>query len=761
VALLVLGCTSGGGSTFAGLIGLNDLVLVDDLPTNGAVASEPPIPDGGTSPQTPDPVAQGVPNRYLFLTSTDTNELKILNLYKPGYLGRAFELAPNPLETLAISVLSRPSVLACDEGLSADGRRVTGPFVYATRRGGAQLSVVDATSSGFIQVTSAPLATPAPVTAIVGWMGDHLTAIPATTDVYYATWDGQLASLYVLTLPTDRARRGEVKAARPRHLIDFGPEAVVAMQVLPALASRTLDGIPFCAGPAACLAIATRANRGAGGRTLLLELDTLRAAPMAFPAPVREFSTSGAAVRLYGILDEEGCTDLVCGGVIGVDTTAGTSPQGFPVYRDFSGRSMAPLLFSGGLPRGMTMASWADRFPLPNTSPLSLVQALETVDSGVPSLRSALQGYLEVGLVSVSNGLIYPVDTSNGVGVDFDGNRTALGGGFLRIPRPDDDGGLTFIREDGGLNFEEVPASIDADAIPITPDGLATEPYRGYRVRPDGGSRASDAPSSITLADGYLLSQNITVVREGELSGLILVPSPSTDQDRVNFSIGLESRVLIGDRVDFGLRGVADGGVITSFCGSAAVVGVDPGSVRVAEAPPGCTTATRNFATISAGPAPQPLVVTGSVEGHMGRVADGQTLTYTRRFRARPARWNEPLLGADGGVIGATPPRPAFSMTMGTMPPERGAFWAFSINGNLTLYRISFDANSVGCPPYLPGRLKVAPAPKYVNDVSTSFPWTLLTLYPASNGVVFSPLLSLYDVTFGSVTASDGAICYR
>ena len=57
--------------------------------------------------------------------------------------------APNPLEALSIPVLSRPSSLTRDvhyvdpnPGGNILSHEINGPWVYATRSGGAEISVV-------------------------------------------------------------------------------------------------------------------------------------------------------------------------------------------------------------------------------------------------------------------------------------------------------------------------------------------------------------------------------------------------------------------------------------------------------------------------------------------------------------------------------------------------------------------------------------------------------------------------------------------
>ena len=130
LAALAAACNAPNGSHRANLIGTHDLVLVGD-PANGFLAET--VQEGGVIVG-----SNGIPSRFLFVTSTDLNQLHIFENYQTVAVGRSFVGAANPLETLAIPVLDRPAMLAVDEGRNKQGLRVTGAYVYAARPGGAQ-----------------------------------------------------------------------------------------------------------------------------------------------------------------------------------------------------------------------------------------------------------------------------------------------------------------------------------------------------------------------------------------------------------------------------------------------------------------------------------------------------------------------------------------------------------------------------------------------------------------------------------------------
>ena len=98
---------------------------------------------------------------FVFITSADTNDLKVLRLEVLNSTQRSFVSAPNPLESLSIPTINRPTALTVDDFYDATGRLVHGEYVYVSRPGGAELSVVGALPSEFREV--ARLATPGPV----------------------------------------------------------------------------------------------------------------------------------------------------------------------------------------------------------------------------------------------------------------------------------------------------------------------------------------------------------------------------------------------------------------------------------------------------------------------------------------------------------------------------------------------------------------------------------------------------------------------
>lgn len=701
------------GST-ARLVGSHDLALFDELGADGSTLARVDVDADGNA------TFVGLPNRYLVVTSADTNELRVLTMYRENTLSRYFERAPNPLETLSIPVIDRPSKLAVDEGRHADGRRVTGAYIYAARPGGAELSIVGANTreqTSSFRAVRGPLATPAPVTAIAAWMGTGLTSLPATTSLFVATFDGSRGSVFRVKLPTNPVNL-RVSAPAFERVIDVGDETVVALQMLPPLATRTVEGQPFCA-TTECLAVATRKSAGMDGRTFLVELDTLRTATLAFPAPVRALAAGATATRLFGILDEEKCGSSACAGVIGVDTRVAPTAAGFPVLNDFSLQPMLPLRAGESLPMGVALAEGA-----------VIRQTAELTDGGTVDLGFASQPYDLLGVFSSSNGELSFFDGLAGTIIDYDARRTTISAASLQIPGTLPDGGASFVAPDGGP-MGTVRTGVVTETVPFVSESQ-TAPYRQVSVTTtDAGT---DLPFTLEIADGFFYGQSLVVIYGGLVPGLVGLPTIASDGIHLTFTAGLESRVEAGDHVIFFVDAVA--------CGDARVVSVGSGTFDVDQVPAEC--ALRNRYSVRAG-GTRPLVIAADLEGFIARSRVGDTLTWNRRYAAFPP-------GFDGV-------RTSLKMTLGTIPELEGAFWDFTIDGKTMPYRIAFDNSSsgIGCSTQVPGRLVMAQFPTLVSN-ALAYPWGVMTAAPSANGVVEANLSQTFRGVLG---LSDGARCYR
>lgn len=716
---LAAACTTPTTSTSANLNGTYDLVLVDQVQGDLLAAKS-------FNPDAVPYLVIGVPARYLFVTSTETNELRILENYRTGLNGPGFVRAPNPLETLSIPVLDRPTMLVADEGRNSEGSRVTGAYVYAARPGAAEVSVVSVANR--TQLGGRPMATPGPVTALGAFMDvdavdqDLTTSepenlLPATTRLFVATWDGEFASVYSAVLPTDSRPLDHLDFKR-LVLIDQTP--VTALLVVAPLSSRTLDGAPFCSTKA-CLALSTRQDSGSGGQTMLLDPETGISARLAFKGPVRELTNSTNAARIYGVLDEQACGGPACGGVAAVDLTTATSAAGFPAALDALGQPMVPLR-SDGLITGLTVAAGG-----------TVRQAIETGITDGGTLSYVLQQYQELGAFSSSNGLITYFSGFGGSIIDFDGRRTVVGSATVRLPGLLPDGGEALFGDDGGILGSNTAAT-------VVVGGDLSQTWRTATV-----TTAEATEWNLDISDGYLDTQSIAIIYQGQIPGLTSLPTTATAGTHL-LTAGWEVRATIGDIVRLETGNDTDG---YRECGRSRIATIGSGFIEIAEVPAGCENRAR-FSVRADGP--RPLVAVGDLEGYMGRWAPGDTLTYNRPYV---------LLPAD-----VTQVRTALTINIPTgLPRKEGSFISFEIFGRMAPLQLTVDAVTLSCYAQLAGQvvfgnLVMAEVPTSVDGTaSMGFRWLTYATVPSGNSVAeFNMLL---PTRVGPLNTNDGAICRR
>ncbi|MBL8940343.1 MAG: hypothetical protein JNM69_37700 [Archangium sp.] len=443
-ALLLLGCPQNTTSAANAFVGANALVLVDLL-------------DGGVR-QSDDDF-----NRYLFVTSTNTNELRVLDLKPASATGPAATReplrAPNPLETLSIPVIDRPTGLSLDTRYEG-GIRKKGSLLYVIRQGGAELSVVGVEPSELREVRRIPVG--APVTAVTNLMPDG-----STSRVWIATFDGSRATVLELTLPASahalRQRSTSQLVSSLTVRLQIQGEAISALLAVPGLKNRTAGGRPFCDDPSkACLAIATRRLAGTDGSASLVDPSTLGSVALDFPGPIRGLSMTDSVVDgrpesspgayLYGVLDEEACGSSTCGGLAAVDTRNAASTR-FPAV------DQQPIRGNAGLIRSVSIVAGAQ------------VRNL-SVDGGIDAAPV-------VGLISRSNGELTFFDPLTMLPIDLDPTASSLGegtwsvdpAGWLEGPKVSSGRQLAASVRDGALRSQTITVTWQGDVGSIALSG--------------------------------------------------------------------------------------------------------------------------------------------------------------------------------------------------------------------------------------------------------------------------------------------------
>ncbi len=316
----------------------------------------------------------------VFVTSTDKNELKVLDLAASP---RGFVRGPNPLEALSIPVLDRPIGLARDEwfddattleggAVVPDGRKMGGPYVYALSAGASEISIVGARKNQLVEAMRLP--TPGPVTAAAG-RGPEGGSGKST--LYFAA----SGVVYAIELPPYE------------ELVELEPKDVTPLlRVIGTLPGEAVSALlPL---PNDRLVVATRKDAGRSGRTLLVDLRSLVSTELPFPGPLRQLDThatvegmAAAGDRVFGVLDPSVCTPAGCGGIIAVDLSK--NPPA--IASDVTGHPMSPIYTGVAIPQDLALG--------------------ERVDTRVRTSEGTYRTEtLVLGIVSASNGELFLFD---------------------------------------------------------------------------------------------------------------------------------------------------------------------------------------------------------------------------------------------------------------------------------------------------------------------------------------------------------------
>ena len=577
--------------------------------------------------------------RYLFVTSSDRNELRVLDLEASP---RDFVRAPNPLEALSIPVLDRPSNLTRDMVYAVeilqdkDGKELSkqvvedssAPNVYARSFGSREISVVAAddptsfkqsrllTGQGLVTAFAAR----GPVRSRIlkqtvnesgevsgaDTVRDEVDPARASSILYYAEQTGLDARLYRLDL-------GQPGGPQALNLALTG-RTVTALLVLPPL--------PDQPGKES-LVVATRSTMGSGGETFRVEVnntEVTRGVTYNFGSPVRLLATHkraetaqedwqecsfdvesrdanakplppaplGIAQYVFGVLDESSCGgQLSCSGVVGVDAATGARAQ------DGVGLPMLPISVGQSLPTGLTLAEGVD---------VNLPCQLKTEPTRtVPIVRRPL-----VGIVPSSNGVITLFDAVRMRPFDLD----PVGASF----------GYNLVDSTGTAK------SIDAEAL---------KTHLSVEVR-----------EGVTQNDNYRLLYQLALPDLANVDRTeVACPTGATGRC---FSVdaGAATRVEPGDvvvlRGDAGTCRDANGTeadfVITSkveSTGSPTVLVTTP----PATLPQECAELPRIIVRAAGA---HPFVVYSDAKGFLGRLGEGQTLEVAGSYYYQPTSTLDP-----------------------------------------------------------------------------------------------------------------------
>jgi hypothetical protein len=538
----------------------------------------------------------------LFITSTETNEIKVLNV---GSVPRDFVRAPNPLEPLSIPVLDRPLDLARDLNYDSNGAEVVGPYLYARGQSSSEISIVGTDPATQLLELKRVL-TSGIVTAIAA-RGPNPSGASTSSTLYFATADtprcqltppdgGQCppssvtrATLWQATVPPVDSTHRLSASVNPIPRTQFN-STITSIAIMPnppnlAIATQTLslDG-----------------GQSLGGQTMIFNPESsavVRELP--FPSAVRYLATNptvnaglvdggtttlNAGSRLYGILDERSCSSAQpCPAVMAVDTAVGIPDGGIPdgglLAADSTGMPMVPFTYGTALPMAITLSSNA-LLPLPNpdagTTGVSYIRDKQKLTGYVPTSNGAIYFFDAVGLLPINASLV-------------------VEGGSLNPPQ--------YFANDGGLlSYMEGPII-----------------------------------STVKTANGKARDENIFVTFQGTIPGFQDLPGPDAGESTFAApSSPFDGRVRPFDFVvlsgsECGDYSANDAGLVITGFGDGGVLFTDGG------VPARCTQST--FSVRAAGTG-QPYVVNGTATGYMGRTGPNQDFAYDGGFLYRPCQRN-------------------------------------------------------------------------------------------------------------------------
>ncbi len=186
-----------------------------------------------------------VSGSLLFVTSTRSNELRVLDLEPRPGLQRDFVRAPNPLTPLSIPTLPAPVELATPTRYGPLGQPLQGDWVFARGAGSSAVTVVGAVNCPQ-QLKEFGRIAPRP-DSVVTALASRLTVDDLQAQLYFATFDGSDTTLWQLLLPNiprdrgttvvDSRLCGRYPAALPPYVLQpldvIRDEVVTAMVALP------------------------------------------------------------------------------------------------------------------------------------------------------------------------------------------------------------------------------------------------------------------------------------------------------------------------------------------------------------------------------------------------------------------------------------------------------------------------------------------------------------------------------------------------
>ncbi len=150
--------------------------------------------------------SSAVSGSLLFITSTRSDELRVLDLEPRAGLQRDFVRAPNPLSPLSIPTVPAPVEVTTPARYGPLGQALQGDWVFARGAGSASVSVIGALNCPQ-QLREFGRLAPRP-DSVVTALASRLTSDDRQAQLFFATFDGNDSTLWELLLPNLPRDRG-------------------------------------------------------------------------------------------------------------------------------------------------------------------------------------------------------------------------------------------------------------------------------------------------------------------------------------------------------------------------------------------------------------------------------------------------------------------------------------------------------------------------------------------------------------------------
>lgn len=158
--------------------------------------------------------SSAVSGSLLFVTSTRSNELRVLDLEPRSGQARDFVRAPNPLVPLSITTVPAPVEVSTPTRYGPLGQPLQGDWIFARGAGNPSVSIIGALNCPQ-QLKEFGRITPRP-DSVVTALTSRLTVDDLQAQLYFTTFDGTDSTLWELILP-NLPRDRSVTSVDPRH----------------------------------------------------------------------------------------------------------------------------------------------------------------------------------------------------------------------------------------------------------------------------------------------------------------------------------------------------------------------------------------------------------------------------------------------------------------------------------------------------------------------------------------------------------------